>query len=208
MPRTMVDRFEQRKATRAKLIDAALGLFATSGYEHATVDDISQAAGYSKGAYYFHFSTKDDILLELLRMWSEGRSALLAAELEGQQPSPEELRDAIARFVSYRDEARWPAVLLEFWSQAVRNKDISGKLAEVYAGWRRQLAGAFATAGTLTQSAAEDAAGVALAAHDGYAVQVAIDAPGVRALTPAGIAEALVASLLTQDADERRAAAI
>ena len=82
MPRTMLDRFEQRKATRAKLVDAALQLFSTSGYEHATVDDISQAAGYSKGAYYFHFSTKDDILLELLRMWTEDRSAALAGASE------------------------------------------------------------------------------------------------------------------------------
>ena len=30
--------------------------------------------GYSKGAYYFHFSTKEDILLELLRRWSEDRT--------------------------------------------------------------------------------------------------------------------------------------
>jgi AcrR family transcriptional regulator len=70
MPRTTIDRFEQRKLTRAKLVEAALQLFSTSGYDHATVDDISQAAGYSKGAYYFHFSTKDDILMELLRVWT------------------------------------------------------------------------------------------------------------------------------------------
>ena len=80
MPRTMLDRFEQRKLTRAKLVDAALQLFSTSGYDHATVDEISQEAGYSKGAYYFHFSTKDDILLELLRIWTEGRSAALVRD--------------------------------------------------------------------------------------------------------------------------------
>jgi AcrR family transcriptional regulator len=85
----MIDRFEQRKLTRAKLIEAALQLFSTSGYDHATVDDISQAAGYSKGAYYFHFSTKDDILLELLRIWTEGRNAVLAsAESDGEAVWP------------------------------------------------------------------------------------------------------------------------
>src|SRR3954469_455446 len=86
MPRVFTDRFEQRRATRAKLVDAALKLFATSGYEHATVDDISQEAGYSKGAYYFHFSTKDDILLELLRMWTEDRTNALAAGVVDGEP--------------------------------------------------------------------------------------------------------------------------
>src|SRR6185295_5200513 len=114
MARTMIDRFEQRNATRAKLIDAALQLFSTSGYEHATVDDISAAAGYSKGAYYFHFSTKDDVLLELLRMWTEGRSAALAAESLDGRPGREAMRDMLAAFFSYAETPRWPGVLLEF----------------------------------------------------------------------------------------------
>ena len=107
MPRTMLDRFEQRKATRAKLIDAALELFSTSGYEHATVDDISQAAGYSKGAYYFHFSTKDDILLELLRMWTEDRSNTLAGAAD-TAARRDELQATLTGFFSYDTSPRWP----------------------------------------------------------------------------------------------------
>src|SRR5262245_2885519 len=118
MPRAMSDRFEQRKLTRAKLIDAALELFSTTGYEHATVDDISHAAGYSKGAYYFHFSTKDDILLELLRVWVDDRTAKLAVD-ENQELPADELREVLADFFSYQNTPRWPGVLLEFWSQAV-----------------------------------------------------------------------------------------
>ena len=81
MPKALIDRFEQRKATRGKLVEAALKLFSTSGYEHATVDDISNEAGYSKGAYYFHFSTKDDILMELLRIWTEVYAFLLRSTI-------------------------------------------------------------------------------------------------------------------------------
>src|SRR3990172_5336176 len=101
MPNPMLDRFEQRKLTRAKLVDAALQLFSTSGYDHATVEDISRAAGYAKGAYYFHFSTKDDILLELLRIWTEGRNAVLAAELPEGAVARDDLQQTLAGFFSY-----------------------------------------------------------------------------------------------------------
>jgi len=207
MPRTKMDRFEQRKATRAKLVEAALQLFSTSGYEHATVDDISQAAGYSKGAYYFHFSTKDDILLELLRMWTEDRNTQLAGAAESAR-NREGLRDVLAGFFSYAMSPRWPGVLLEFWAQAIRNQEVSKRLTEAYAAWRKHLAEAFEgarDAGVIT-APAEDAAAVALAAHDGYAVQVAIGAPGAKAMTAVDLAESLLLPLETA-AIERRAAA-
>jgi AcrR family transcriptional regulator len=205
MPRGTLDRFEQRKLTRAKLVDAALKLFSTSGYEHATVDDISHEAGYSKGAYYFHFSTKDDILLELLRMWTEGRSDVLRTSIEAD----DDLRATLTQFFSYGAGEPWPAVLLEFWSQAVRNTEVSKRLTGAYAAWRKQMAEAFtraATQGVRVQSA-EDAAAVALAAHDGYAVQIAIGHPGGRGMTPAELADSIVAPLETA-AETRRSAAM
>jgi AcrR family transcriptional regulator len=209
MPKATMDRFEQRKATRAKLIDAALKLFSTSGYEHATVDDISREAGYSKGAYYFHFSTKDDILAELLRMWTEDRTRVLAA-FEGEASSAEGLRDVLAAFFTY-EESRWPAVLLEFWSQALRNEEIGRKLTTSYAGWRSQLSEAFAqaaSAGAISLDSAQDAAAVALAAHDGFAVQVAITPSGARPpMSARDLGESIVAPLAGETAQERRAAA-
>lgn len=204
------NRFEQRKLTRAKLIEAAQQLFSTSGYEHATVDDISHAAGYSKGAYYFHFSTKDDILLELLRMWTESRTAVLA-EGEIDRMSPDELRDTLAGFFSYADSPRWPGVLLEFWAQAVRNKEVSNRLTAAYSVWRKRITTAFeavARDGLRVQSA-EDAASVVLAAHDGLAVQVAIGSPGGKAMTAAELADSIVTPLETAvDQPERRTIAM
>ena len=198
MPKTTIDRFEQRKQTRARLVEAALKLFATSGYEHATVDDISQAAGYSKGAYYFHFSTKDDILLELLRIWAEGRSAVLAAEASDGARSRESMAGMLASFFSYQDAPEWYAVLLEFWAQAVRNPEVSKRLTQAYATWRKQIADAFeeaAATGSLRIESGQDAAAVALAAHDGFAVQRAIGSPGGKAMNPSELAESLIAPL-------------
>jgi AcrR family transcriptional regulator len=206
MPRTSLDRFEQRKLTRAKLIDAALQLFSTSGYEHATVDDIAHAAGYSKGAYYFHFSTKDDILLELLRIWTEGRSEVLRTAIEGGEG---ELRDTLTSFFSYAAGEPWPAVLLEFWSQAVRNAEVSKRLTQAYGAWRKQLGEAFqkaANEGIIRSGSAEDAASVTLAAHDGHAVQIAIGNPGGRGMTAEELAESILTPLRPAAAERRTAA--
>lgn len=200
-----IDRFEQRKATRAKLIDGALKLFSTSGYEHATVDDISQEAGYSKGAYYFHFSTKDDILMELLRMWTENRSSILDGG-----PDDGGTRVMLQEFFSYSDEPRWPAVLLEFWAQGVRNTNVSSKLNAAYAAWRKTIASHFeaaAASGELNVASAEDAASVVLAAHDGFAVQVAIGSPGGKAMTAADLADSILAPMVEQQGEQRRTAA-
>jgi AcrR family transcriptional regulator len=210
MTRTSVDRFEQRKQTRAKLIDAALRLFSTRGYEHATVDDIAQAAGYSKGAYYFHFSTKDDILLELLRVWTEDRTAVL--ESYAGEADADSLAMALSAFFSYDQDAAWRSVLLEFWAQATRNTEVSKRLNTSYATWRKQLSEMFAnaaSAGHIAVASAQDAASVALAAHDGYAIQNAIEAPGAQALTPARLAETLLQPFQTAaSAADRRAAAL
>jgi len=204
-----MDRFEQRKLTRARLIDAALKLFSTSGYEHATIDEISQEAGYSKGAYYFHFSTKEDILLELLRRWSEERTRALAAA--GGEDSATDLRPLIEAMLSYEEEQRWPGMLLEFWAQSMRNDEVKKRLAQTYAAWRETISAAMADAvksGEVRVVSTDEAAGVILAAHDGYAVQVAIGSPSGTLMTPAELADALVSPLEAPPQERRRAAAV
>ena len=56
----------QRQETYDKILSAALDLFVSRGFEGTTVDAIAEAAGVTKGAIYFHFATKDDVLLTLL----------------------------------------------------------------------------------------------------------------------------------------------
>jgi AcrR family transcriptional regulator len=47
--------------TRARLMDAAVGIFAREGYEAASVNRIAQSADVLKGTLYLHFMDKDDI---------------------------------------------------------------------------------------------------------------------------------------------------
>src|SRR3990170_3290195 len=63
--RTRAARAQGREG-RDELLAAALRVFARRGYRHAGVDEIAAAAGYSKGALYWHFSGKEDLLLALL----------------------------------------------------------------------------------------------------------------------------------------------
>jgi AcrR family transcriptional regulator len=61
-PRTAVQNQEVRALTRAKLLNAALELFASRGYASTPVDAIADAAGVSAGLLYYHFDSKTDLL--------------------------------------------------------------------------------------------------------------------------------------------------
>src|SRR5215471_17665945 len=63
--RTRAARQEGREA-RDELLTAALRVFARRGYREAGMDEIAAEAGYSKGALYWHFSGKEELLMALL----------------------------------------------------------------------------------------------------------------------------------------------
>ncbi len=60
-------RDKQREETRRRVYRAALEIFRRDGVANCRIDDIAQKAEVSRGAFYFHFATKDDVLIELLR---------------------------------------------------------------------------------------------------------------------------------------------
>lgn len=164
-------RTEKRTLTRARLVEAALNVFAFEGYEHATVDEIARAAGLSKGAFYFNFNTKEEILLELLRRWSEERSSLLHAAFAFERDAGARLRAMAESLAAYRGGTNWPPLVLEFWSQAVRAGEVGRRLGQAYRDWRKLLATAAAEAGTADAGAAADAI---LAIHDSAVTEIAL----------------------------------
>lgn len=66
MVRSSTGKLPQRQETFDKILAAALDLFVSRGYEATTVDQIAEAAGMTKGAVYFHFANKGDVLDALL----------------------------------------------------------------------------------------------------------------------------------------------
>src|SRR3954447_17709743 len=140
--RTRAARAQGREA-RDELLAAALEVFARCGYGAASVDEIAQAAGYSKGALYWHFSNKAELLLALLEERIDAPTRELVALLESAPPerdmSVEANREFARRLSRQRD-----AVLLEreYWSLAIRDPELRARYAERQTELRAALAGA------------------------------------------------------------------
>jgi AcrR family transcriptional regulator len=132
---------EQGRGGRDELLAAALRVFASRGYQQAGVDEIAAAAGYSKGALYWHFSGKEDLLLALLEERIDAPTRELVALLESAPPeqdmAAEGGREFARRLSSQRD-----AVLLEreYWTLAIRDPELRALYAERQTQLRDALA--------------------------------------------------------------------
>jgi AcrR family transcriptional regulator len=69
----------QREQSRERLFHASLEIFRRDGFRSARVDDITLVAGLSRTSFYFHFPTKEDVLLELNRRLEEPVLAAVTA---------------------------------------------------------------------------------------------------------------------------------
>src|SRR5712664_2984949 len=64
---------ERTRATRRKLLDAAKRIFAQQGFEAARLEDIAAGAGYTRGAFYANFKSKEDIFFAIFEEWVRER---------------------------------------------------------------------------------------------------------------------------------------
>src|SRR3954453_21268055 len=81
-----------RQDKRARIMDAAVKVFAERGFHTATVAEIARSAGVADGTIYLYFKGKDDLLL---RLFDEKMTALLAEareELEREKSAPDKLQ--------------------------------------------------------------------------------------------------------------------
>ncbi len=135
MPRGQFDRSERKAATRARLLEAAARVYARRGFAGATLDEVAGEAGFTKGAVYAHFGSKENLLL-----------ALLQEHLAGQIAEQLELFDRVR---SDRERATWERPLagserwmrslgedpdpfrlfVELWSYAQRDEELRKRLA-------------------------------------------------------------------------------
>jgi AcrR family transcriptional regulator len=111
--------------TRANILAAAAAAFAEHGYDATGVAEICRRAEVSKGAFYYHFSSKQDLFLELLQRWLAVLDAQLEGVRKGEAAVPEALRDmaSIIRQVFEVAEAQLP-MFLEFWTKAAHDPDV------------------------------------------------------------------------------------
>jgi len=140
--RTRAARAQGREA-RDELLAAALRVFARRGYREAGVDEIAAEAGYSKGALYWHFSSKEELLTALLDERIDApmrdRVALLASAPPERDMSVEATREFARQLGGQRE-----AVLLEreYWTLAIRDRELRARYAERQTELRDALAAA------------------------------------------------------------------
>ncbi|GGP27908.1 TetR/AcrR family transcriptional regulator [Silvimonas amylolytica] len=104
MTRKRLTREESRDQTRQRLLESAQKLIASKGLAASSVEDITEAAGYTRGAFYSNFDSKNDLFIELLRN-DHQKAVDEMAGLMGQPLPPEELRQRIREMYArmYRD---------------------------------------------------------------------------------------------------------
>lgn len=83
----------RRENTRARLLDAAAQVFAEVGLEGASVEAICERAGFTRGAFYSNFESKDELFLELASDFAERRLAQARARVEEFVKSGEMARE-------------------------------------------------------------------------------------------------------------------
>lgn len=130
----------RRENTRARLLEAALEVFAERGIKRVTVDELVVAAGFTRGAFYSNFSSIDEVFFAVF----EDQAAQMLAAVRGAiesvpqgEFSLESLGVILESLHPFR--RRWYLIHTEFLLLALRNEEARGVLAEHSQRFRGEL---------------------------------------------------------------------
>ncbi len=123
----------RREQTREYLLAAAAEVFAERGFHGATLDEVAAVAGYTKGAVYSNFKSKDDLFVALLESrYESGMRSIreqLDAAAEPHQASA--FTDRLTEGFADATSGTWNQLYEEFLVYAMRNPQAKEKLAEL-----------------------------------------------------------------------------
>jgi len=181
--RKRLTRQESRALTRARLVEAAGLVFAERGFYGASVEEIAERAGFSRGAFYSNFDSKEDLFLAVLDAHIESEMALTTEAL-GEDPSQEAVLEFLhSQSVRRRRQGRgWTLLWAEFWLHVLRQPELAPKLAarqrKARSAIARIIEGRCRQLGIVPTMPPEDLASLILAVDDGLVLQEHLD-PGV-----------------------------
>jgi len=142
----------RRGRTRERLLDAAYDVFAETGVHTASVEQICERAGFSRGAFYSNFSTKEELFFALMERENTARLNGLIEQMgrtipkvaESEEPlTAETLAVVILDFLQgpFTDNRRWCVVQSEFELLAMRDPAIAPQYRDFRAGFDATLIG-------------------------------------------------------------------
>ncbi|MEU6131071.1 helix-turn-helix domain-containing protein [Saccharopolyspora sp. NPDC047091] len=140
----------RRARTRERLLDAAYRQFSEHGINGASIEAIADDAGFTRGAFYSNFSSKEELFFELTERENRARLetlrehfAHLVAPLgeSGGKPAPAHIEGIIADVMSFQPDIRqWCLVQSEFRLLALRDPEVAPRFLAAAHSFQRELA--------------------------------------------------------------------
>ncbi len=199
---------ERRRAmTRQHLLEAAAIVFARDGFYGATLDDVAATAGFTKGAVYSNFKSKDDLFLALLDDRIDRQFAITSEMLDaGSHDSSEQrprVRGLLRGGAFFSDES-WSTLYLEFVLYSRRNPDAAAKLAASMQRTREWVTSMieteYAAVGAVQKYPSAHLAEISLALFEGLGHHRMVDATSVTDATIDTVLDFLYDSMGVNDA--------
>ncbi len=172
---TPMRRNQPPEVRRAQILDAALRCIAAKGYHAATMDDLVQASGLSKGSLYWHFDSKEQVFLALFDRYAEeifGAWRDAAAHGRGVLESIRSGAELLLRRLSGE------GALLGAWAEFLSHPSARQRYAEVLRASREQIAELLRVGidrGEVRDLPAEGMAAGLTAAMEGMLLQAMVD---------------------------------
>ncbi len=195
MPRGKFDRSARKAQTRASLLSAAARVYARAGFGGATLDEVAAEAGFTKGAVYSHFGSKENLLLALMEEHLASQVVEQVELFDRGLTTWERPLAGSARWMGQLQEDADPfRLFIELWSYAQRDERLRerlvGGLDALRATFARFAAASAADAGLQTsQQAGEQFATVVLA--------LGIGLPMIRLIDPERVPPALLGAVIS-----------
>jgi AcrR family transcriptional regulator len=119
---------ERTRATRRKLLDAAKRIFAQDGFEAARLEDIAAGAGYTRGAFYANFKSKEDIFFALFEEWVRERIETFTSAARRHSDPVEKLAALRTHYAELATDRRLVLISMEFKLFALRHPEAHTRL--------------------------------------------------------------------------------
>ncbi|MER6378550.1 TetR/AcrR family transcriptional regulator [Streptomyces sp. NPDC001250] len=170
----------RRAATRARLLEAAFEVFAARGFGRVSIEEVCEAAGFSRGAFYSNFATLDELFFALYQERADLIASQVAEALAQDGPGldvPASV-DRVTEVLLL--DVDWLLVKTDFLVHAARDPEVARALLGHRARLREAIADRLRRARGHTElpavlGDAEGAAHAVVAAYDGVTVQLLLD---------------------------------
>ena len=182
-----------RQQTRARVLNAAGEVFASRGFDGASLDDVAAAGGLTKGAIYSSFASKDELFFAVIEDRLAERLKLLASDLDEKSSPARRLNGVVERLAEIlTSEREWNLLFIEFWARTVRDPGSRKEWAKHRRLARKLVADSLQQAagtGVALSATPDDLAVAVIALSNGIAMEHLAD-PG--SADPALFAKALM----------------